>query len=448
MNPPCPLVAHEYMNVAVKVDSRLADRYVGIWDHTVDRDERGRWLARFGLTHVQGDRLQDAQHKFQAVWLKRGIEAARKDPYCDGYYFWSVTDCVFSNEKGWTGVVITNNPCHIAQGLFSPFMEEKINGMTAAEFARFNSPRGVFIDSAPDENMHFVTGAASGAAPRIDVFFANYGETPLADPVCLWTLSEKASGRKLVEGACMRMSLSHGCGSAKKEAVGALGGVRELGTLYVDAPKVGGPVAAELKVEIHDGDRTVVDNAWDCWLFPERAKRDGSDVAVVGSCAKAFSEVFSGLLPLERVREAKVVVADFGSPVVGEALARGQSVVEIGGADDPVDIAPSWWFVRGIVGAYFNCDSPVLKYLPRSEFLSTLHFRIFKKGRPMPVNGFGVEDLVAVSEREDGCYAHLGERLDSHGGRHLFAHGLAMDPALPESVAIMDGLVDRARTPQ
>ena len=443
LNPPCPLVAHEYMNVAVKADTRLADRYVGIWDHTVDRGERGRWLARFGLTHEQGDRLQDAQHRYQAVWLKRGIEEARKDPYCDGYYFWSITDCVFSNEKGWTGTVITNNPCHIAQGLFSPFMEEKINGMTAAEFARFNSPRGVFIDCVPDENMHIVADPLnSRPGQKIDVFFANYGETPLANPQCRWSLIDKASGYMLQGGSS----------SATFESYWNLGKARKIDTISnvadISMPGDAVSAAAELKIEICDGDRVVADNAWDCWIFRERKKRDGSDVAVVGSCAKAFGEAFSGLLPPERVREAKVVVADFGSPAVEEALARGQSVIEIGDAEGPADVSPSWWFIKGVVGAYFDCDSPMLRHLPRSEFLSTLHFRLLKKGRLMPVRGFRVEDLAAVSERDDGCYAHLGERLDPRGGRHLFAHGVVMDAALPESVAIMDGLVDCARSPR
>ncbi|MBR2838370.1 MAG: hypothetical protein IKE55_06295, partial [Kiritimatiellae bacterium] len=440
LNPPCPLVAHEYMNVAVKADSRLADRYVGIWDHTVDRGERGRWLARFGLSHAEGDRLQDAQHRFQAIWLKRGIEAARKDPHCDGYYFWSVTDCIFSNEKGWTGVVITNNPCHIAQGLFSPFMDEKINGMTAADFARFNSPRGVFIDCEPDENMHFVAAwSATRPGPKIDVFFANYGEAPLANPSCRWSLTDKASGIKLQGGTF----------SSTSKWFSSLGKARKIYTIFraADLPKTQKPVAvaADLKVEVCDGDKVVADNAWDCWIFPERKKRDGSDIAVVGSCAKAFGEAFDGLLPPERASEAKVVVADFGSPAAEEALARGQSVIEIGGTEGKVDVNPSWWFIKGVVGAYFNCESPLLKHLPRSEFLSTLHFRTLKRGILMPVRGFRTEDLVAVSERDDGCYAHLGDRVDPRGGRHLFAFGIEMDASLPESVAIMDGLVERAR---
>lgn len=152
-------------------------------------------------------------------------------------------------------------------------------------------------------------------------------------------------------------------------------------------------------------------------------------------------------MPTERTDEAKVVVADFGSPEVAAALRRGQSVIEIGGQDGKPNVELGWWFLSGIVGAVFETESPLLRHLPESKVLSPLHFRIFKQGLHLPIPGFSSADLAVVSEEGKGCFAHLGARADKRGGRHLFAYGLAVDPKLPESVAILDGLVDLARKP-
>ena len=139
------------------------------------------------------------------------------------------------------------------------------------------------------------------------------------------------------------------------------------------------------------------------------------------------------------------MVADAGSADVASALSRGQCVIEIGGMGGPLNVRLGWWFHKDIVGAVFDTKSPLLKYLPESENLSTLHFRIFKKGCPMPVKGFPAESLAAISEEQPMCRAHLGERIAENGRRHIFAYGLALDQPFPEAVAILDGLVDRAR---
>ena len=136
-----------------------------------------------------------------------------------------------------------------------------------------------------------------------------------------------------------------------------------------------------------------------------------------------------------------------GSPEAAAALERGQSVVEIGGLKEPANIELGWWFHKNIVGAVFDVKSPLLKYLPPSESLSTLHFRLFKKGLAMPVKDFPASSLAVISEEQATCRAHLGERTTEKGGRHIFAYGLALDQPFPEVLAILDGLMDRAREP-
>lgn len=390
------------------------------------RSVRGEWLARFGLDHAMGDRLQDAQHQLQAVWQKIGVESARKDPQCDGYYFWSLSDCTMPNITSWESPVDTNNPSYLAQGLLTSFLTEKIGGQTIAGFAEFNSPVGVFINANP-EYLHLV----SGEAFSFDVLFANYGDGEVGESTVDWSIRGKTGG-----------VLSSG---SKKVGTLGLGCVRKIADFAASAPRVDRAMAAELEVAVRSGGKAVARGRWACWLFPSRAKRDGRDIVAIGECRAAVAAAFEGILPPERAAEAKVVVADAGSAEVASALSRGQSVVEIGGLKEPMNIRLGWWFHKDIVGAVFDTKSPLLKYLPESESLSTLHFRIFKKGCPMPVKGFPAESLTAISEEQPMCRAHLGERVAENGRRHIFAYGLALDQPFPEAVAILDGLVDRAR---
>ena len=422
-NPDRPLLAHEYMNLAVKIDTRLEDRYTGVWQAPMKRSDRDAWLARFGLGRAFGDRLQDAQHALQAVWQKRGIESARKDPYCDGYYFWSMLDATCINMIGWTGKIDWENLTFMAQGVLNPFFEEKRCGQTVAGFAVFNSPVGVFVDTDPEDLQ-----VVAGERLKAKVFLANYGAATLAAARFEWRVTDEG-GRPLASGA---------------QDVGdrPVGPVEQVAALDFAVPDVKTPVAGRLEVSVAGHA-----NRWPCWLFPRRTKRDGRDLAAFGAMREAVSAAYDGILPATRAAEAKVVIADYGSPEAAAALKRGQTLVAVGGLKGPANVKLGWWFLNGIVGAVFDAESPVLRHLPSSPSLSTLHFRIFKKGLRLPLDGFAPEGLIAVSEEGKGCFAHLAERVQPNGARHLVAYGLALDQPLPEAVAILDGLVDRARMP-
>ncbi len=423
LNPDRPLLAHEYMNLAIKLDTRLEDRYTGVWRVPQKQSDRDAWLARFGLDRAFGDRLQDAQHALQALWQKRGIEAARKDPYCDGYYFWSMLDATCINMIGWTGMIDWDNETYMAQGVLNAFFEEKQGGQTMAGFAVFNSPVGVFADTEPEDLQVY-----AGDRIKAKVWLANYGEETLKAARLDWRLTD-----------ALGAVLASGFRSIGDRPVGA---VAEVAALNFAAPEVKAPTAAKLEVAIAGHA-----NSWPCWLFPRRARRDGRDLAVCGRMQAAVAASYQGVLPPERAAEAKVVIADYGSPEAAAALQRGQSLIEVGGMDGASNVELGWWFFDGIAGAVFDVKSPMLKYLPPSPTLSTLHFRIFKQGLRLPIEGFGQEGLIAVSDEAKGCFVNLAERALMNGARHLLAYGLAVDEPLPEALAILDGLIDRARMP-
>jgi len=421
-DPEIPFLAHEYMNLAVKIDTRLEERYTGVWDKPMTRADRDAWLAKFGLDRAAGDRLQDAQHALQATWQKRGIESARKDPYCDGYYFWSMLDATCVNMIGWTGKVDEENLTFMAQGVLNPFFEEKRGGQTKTGFAVFNSPVGVFVDTVPEDLQ-----VRAGERVTADVFLANYGAEAMKDARLAWRVVDE-------KGAV----LASGSESVGDQSVGA---VRKVAALAFEVPAVARPVAGRFEVSV--GGHA---NSWPCWLFPKRVRRDGRDLVAFGAAKKAVETAFDGVLPSARAAEAKVVIADYGSAEAAAARRRGQSLIEVGGMDGKANVELGWWFLNGIVGATFDTSHPTLKCLPSSSVLSTLHFRVFKKGLRLPVSGYPTSGLVVVSEEGNGCYANLAESVGAQGGGSILAYGLLLDPALPESLALLDGLVDRART--
>lgn len=417
-----PFVIREYLNLAVKADSRLEPCFTGAWGRVFRRADRERWLAKFGLTLEDGERLQDAQHAYQATCQKVGIERARKDPNCDGYHFWSLADCACDNEIGWTGMRDLENPAHMAQGLFNSFLGEKPNGQTAAGFAAFNSPSFVGLVAKPAD-LQLVAGEPFA----FDVFLAHYGDAPLVSADVSWRILDGKS-----------VLASGGAAAGRQE----LGGARKIAAFAPCAPTVTGPCAATLEVDVGG-----IRNSWPCWIFPKRLLRKGLGLAVSGRCSAAVAQAFPDAAVSNELESARVIITDYGSSEADAALKRGQNVIEIGGLDGPLNVNLGWWFLRGLVGATFETAHPILSYLPPSKDLSTLHRRIFKKGLRLPIKGVDRRSLVAICEEGDGCYAHLAAFVDARGGRHLIAYGLALDRDFPEAIAILDGLVDYARRP-
>ena len=65
VDPDTPFVCHEYLNLSVKLDSRLAEKFTGVWMPPTSREVRAGWLAKFGLDLARGDTLQDSQAAMQ-----------------------------------------------------------------------------------------------------------------------------------------------------------------------------------------------------------------------------------------------------------------------------------------------------------------------------------------------------------------------------------------------
>ena len=412
IRPGRPMVAHEYLNLSVKANAELEDRYNGIWQTPFTRKMRADFLAKFGLTDFWGRRLQVAQHALQAYWLKHGLESARQDPECDGYYYWSAQDCTTPTERD--GV-----KTYTAQGLFDPFWGDKPGGSTAASVAAFNSPCGVFCDTEPASRI-----AVAGETVKNAVAFANYGDGPVADAKLSWRLAAKDDGSVLLGG---------------ERAVGTLpqGGVRPVGDVAFAVPEVGAARAVSFEVTL-GGTR----NAWDMWLFPKRGVKSAPGVCIVGAGLEPLKGRYADLVPSARVAEAKVVVAPADSPECAAAVKRGQSVVSIGAAEGEPDVKLGWWWLGDQVGTAI-ADDAALKYLPHGASLDPLFFRIFKKGEALPVAGVGEKDLAIVCEGGYACRYNLAVRRTGKACEYL-VRGLDVCADLPEAKALLDGLIEAA----
>ncbi|MBR4171626.1 MAG: hypothetical protein IKR48_08255, partial [Kiritimatiellae bacterium] len=407
VNPERPFVTHEYLNLCIKCDSRDEALYTGVWLPPATRKGRADWLAKFGLDHTWGDRLQDAQNALQRHYQKQGIEAARLDPYCDGHIFWTIVD-----------VVVEQGETYTAQGLFNPFWKSKRGGFSAEDFARFNSPSCVLLDTS-GENRIFTSGDTLDA----DFLFAHFGEEPLKDASLNWRLEVGGSpvqGRIPIAGEL------------------ALGPARKVASAKIVFPVVEKPVKATLTADVSG-----VSNTWDFWIFPKRAKRDGSGIAVAPRFRQALDARYSGLLDSADAARAKVVIAEYGSKMAVEALAHGQRVIAMAGETGHPNVSLGWWWMGNQVGTAI-ADHPALSALPHEGYLSPLFFRlILNKGRQLPFMGLSQDDMLIVGEGGQRCFLYLAQAQIAEGAA-ILSFGLNLFADTPEAAAMLDGLVEYA----
>ncbi|MBR4654874.1 MAG: hypothetical protein IKO72_16070 [Kiritimatiellae bacterium] len=410
VNPDRPFVTHEYLNLCIKSDARDESLYTGVWVPPVTRKARKDWLAPRGLDLAWDDRLQDAQNRLQRHYQKRGIEWARKDPYCDGYCFWTIVD-----------VVVGQNDTFTAQGLFNPFWQTKRGGFTVAEFARFNGPSCLLMDT-PDENRVYT----SGENLNVDFLFAHYGEAPIRDARLSWRLM--AGGAALRQG---EVSI--------KEEIG-LGPARKVASVRLDFPALEKPVKATLEANVGE-----VSNSWDFWLFPKRARRDGRDLAVAPSLRAAMEKLYDGfsIIGTPGAAGAKVAVVDDPSCCDANGGGVPLKVVVVNPAKGVPNVSLGWWWMGNQVGTAM-LRHPVLGYLPHDGYLSPLLFRILGRGRALNVEPRYKGEFFMVGEGGSDCFVYLARRAIGSCDV-LESFGLDLLSGKPEGTAILDGMIDFLR---
>jgi hypothetical protein len=408
-----PFVAHEYLNLCVKLDPRLEPRFTGAWQPPVTLAAWDRKLAASGLDRRWGEMIQDAAHALQRHYQKRGIEAARLDPACDGYDFWTIVD-----------VVVQQHDSYSSQGLFTPFWEPKANGATPEEFSRFNGPTALLLKTEPD-----VCVAVAGETLKAHLWISHFGTQTLDTPTLVWSL--RAGDTVLVRGETPAGSVETGA-------------VRELAQATIAVPEIAKPVHAVLDITIKD---SAVRNAWDFWLFPKRAAQNGEGMAVSAALKDALTPLFTNLtVPgTPEAEKCSLLISQLGSPDVAPALAAGKRVILINQTGGKPNVSLGWWSMGNQVGTAF-AKHPAFGEFPHAGCLSPLAFRILKTGQKLPAfPGLRPEEMLAVGEGGSACFLYGAEARIGQG-RALLTFGLDLLSGLPEATCILDGLIRYARS--
>ena len=425
-DPPAPFVCHEYLNLCVKQDSRLEKDFTGAWLPPATRADRAATLAKAGLTHAWGDRLQDAQHAAQKLFQKLGIETARRDPQCDGYCYWTVADVAVYNEK--LGF-------YTAQGWLDPFWRVKRCGATERDFAVFNSPSCLLLDLerlplAPAGNEKMGGGWGSGrfaesnrvyaSGQTIDARFllAHFESEPLKAPELSWRL-EGEDGTVFAKGT-------------RRLGDQALGCARPVADVAIRVPELVRPTKARLAAEVAG-----IANSWDFWLFPKRGEVSAKGVWF----APAFASVAARYVDAARAPgEARVTVAAEGSSEALAAEREGRALLTLSGWDGEPNHRLGWWWIGKQTGTAF-VRHPAWGDFPYEPFLAPLHFRLIRTGTALPAAGVTEAGLIAAGEGGDAFYAYLAEEKTSRGARKLRVSGLDLVSDTVEGAALLDRLL-------
>ena len=429
-----PFIAHEYMNLSVKLDYRLEGKFTGVWVPPITRKSREEFLAKSGLSMATGDRLQESQHALQAVWRKYGIESARLDPECDGYSFWSLQD-----------VCVLNKGTPAAQALFDPFWGDKRGGETAAQVAVYNSPSCVLLRDGDDpdrwekdprnlrgwhnlfaDSMATNRVRQAGEILRARFYFAHYGESGLEGAVLAWRLIA-ADGRVLAAGS-------------KDIGAQPVGGVRQIGADDIVIPELATATKATLSATITSRAAETLSNSWDYWLFPKRRPLAADGVACADELRPYLEGRYVNLVQESGWRSAHTVIAMRGSALEADALAGGKNVISLSGQFGEPNILLGWWWMGSQMGSVLN-DHSWLDGFPHDGVFSQLFFRIAKSGLKLPVAGVSEKDIVMVGEGAEACYLYLAVAASGNGGRICHIAGLDVLADTPEGTAILDGAI-------
>ena len=406
-----PFVAHEYLNLAIKMDPRLEDRFTGVRVSPVHFDLYRTFLAECGLNEDWGDATLRAAAKLQAYYQKKGIESARLDPECDGYDFWSITDVSIPSGSG---------NAVAAQGYLNVFWEPRPDGIQPREFRHFNGPTALM--AVFDREIPIFT---SGEETDISFSLSHYDALPIPATTLSWTMSD-AKGI-LLEGSLPLPAFEPGTAG-------------KIASQKVVLPQIDKPRKLVFRISL---DRTDVSNFYECWVFPKRAKKSLRRFVVSDSIVNHLRDFYDDirLYGDPSMTSEDILIARPDDAIVAEARGDGRSVFLIGQASAEPDVSLGWWSLGTQVGTAF-ADSPAWGEFPLDPWMNPLWFRMIRKGahdlrQGMPIPGMRP---LAVGEGRDSYYLYLGESFEN--GQHVLA-SFAVDlfKATPEALFLLDSLL-------
>jgi len=409
-----PFIAHEYLNLGIKMDPRIAPRFTGAIPSPRSLEAYEELLRTAGLDRAWGDACLNAAHALQGYYQKRGLEQARRDPSCDGYSYWTIVDVMVPQGGTYTG-----------QGYLNAFWEEKTGGLTLGQFRRFNGPTAVLANVEPASSI-----AVSGERCKIALWISQFDAKALRRTRLSWTLKKDA---EILAGGSLPLFDA------------APGDVKELGACEFTVPQLDRPVHATFVATL---DGTDVSNSWGFWFFPRRGEKKGDGIAVTEDLFEVLSKRYPGIAKAGTAGAdaAALIVGSWDHPdLIGSArkLKRG---LMIGPADGKPNVKLGWWSLGDQIGTAF-ADHPVFGDFPHDGKLSPLWFRLIKRGIPLPIDSkHGKFDYFAVGEGKKQYFAYICQKTAEDGHRLLITRGVDLLADTPEGTYLLGVMIDYVRS--
>ncbi len=408
-----PYVAHEYLNLGLKFDPRISERFTGVILPPQPIDEYEKRLDDIGLDRKWGDACLDAGHALQKYYQKLGIESARRDPTCDGYSFWTIIDVIVKSGDFFTG-----------QGLYNAFWEPKFNGTTPDDFAKFNGPTAILMK--PDRETPILV---SGETVRLKLMLSHFGYDDIRNGRLFWKISD--SHDVVAEGTLDHINA-------------ATGDVREIGVAEFVAPRLNQPKHLNFSVRLENADVT---NDWDFWAFPGRQTIVLQNVAVTPELWDILSARYDGLLRTGTPEgdSANLVIGTMLGPMIGY-LEKGQKVMLIGPADGEPNVKLGWWSIGEQTGTAFARHAAFGDF-PHDGLLGPLWFRLIKRGMPIQKDGsLRKAEYLSVGEGRDEYYLYAAQAIAGENGKVLITQGLDLLDDTPEGTYLLDQMIRYAES--
>lgn len=409
-----PFIAHEYLNLGIKLDPRLAPRFTGTIPAPRSLEDYEASLAAAGLDRTWGDACLDSAHALQGYYQKQGIEQARLDPACDGYSYWTIVDVMVPQEATYTG-----------QGFLNAFWEPKPGGLAPEQFRRFNGPTAILAKVDPAASI-----AVTGDSCKVALWVSHFGNEPLPGARISWTL--KTDADTLASGNLEPFDA-------------AVGEVKEVGIGSFVVPSLEKPVHAVFEAVLEGSDIT---NSWGFWFFPKRSERRGDGIAVTEDLFDVLSKRYSGISKAgtPEAETAGLVIGSWDHPDLIKTSEKGTRGIMIGPAEGAPNVRLGWWSLGAQIGTAF-ASHPVFGNFPHDGKLSPLWFRLIKQGTPLPIEPkYGEFRHFAVGEGRDRYFAYITQKQAPDGQRLLITHGVDLLADTPEGACLLDSMIDYVRS--
>ena len=430
-----PFVRHEYMSFGINEDPRLEAKYSGAFAPNMKlQDTKNVVTEQLGLDWKWADACFDAGHRIQGIWHKIGLEAARVDPFLDGFSCWLMVDLSPSTQCG----------------VLDMFWGKKWS--TPEYFRQFNAPTVVLAKTVNPRSPELLglnpatLIYTEGDALDVDWVVSHFQPEPLKNATLVWRIV--AGEKTLAEGKVEKIDV-------------AAGTVPTVGRSRITMPSVGKAVQACLIVELEAAQSK---NSWDIWVFPKFTPKPGDGKGLAAS-PRAFDMLaarYPGLAKLgtpESAAATIVVARDFYETGVLDALKQGKSIVCLslpGYSLLEPGTGLAAWQISNQTGTAIAAH-PAFGDYPNRGYLDQGWFRLVNKAEKLD-SGHKfrtVEPLMIGIGRETGyAFGTLGYPLGFNlyafqaraGQGKLLATGLNLVNDNPEAVYLLDQFIRYARS--